>query len=312
MKKRVLLIGGACADLTLHVSEFAKTNGEVYEPFDYDFTPGGAISLGGVAVTRLGGEAILCGSVGDDAYGRDLMAFYRDFNMDTRFVRTVKNEKTPVCVRIDGKDGEEASRRTYRSSALAKTVTAELVEEAFTTLPDAVYVSLDIPAEAAVRAAELAREKKITAFFDGERMPEDFPLASLGVVDLIALGGKAAKRLTGIEPKDAQSNLAAAVELSKTLKAKTYIFKYGVGGAFAFKGNFSYYIPYVDGADSQYNEMLIPAMIVEDLRCQKSVRATRYASTVIARAASRGGAPIASIPTETEVLRYILEYEVEL
>lgn len=312
VKKRVLLIGGACADLTLHVSAFAETGGEVYEPFDYDFTPGGALSLGGTAVTRLGGEAILCGCVGDDAYGRDLMAFYKDLGMDTRFVRTLKTEKTPVCVRVNSTAGEAAQRRTYRSSTLAGAIDAELVEEAFTTLPDAVYVSLDIPAEAAVRAAELAREKGVLAFFDGERVPEDFPLEALGAVDLIALGGEATKRLTGIAPRDAQSNLQAAVELSKTLKAKTYLFKYGVGGAFAYKGNFSYYIPYVEGADRQYNELFVPAMIVENLRCQKSVRSARYASTVIARAADRGGAPITSIPTETEVLRYILEYEVEL
>ncbi len=63
-------------------------------------------------------------------------------------------------------------------------------------------------------------------------MAEDFPLADLGAVDLIALGADMTQRYTGIEPRDAQSNLEAAVALAKMLKAKTYLFKYGVGGAF--------------------------------------------------------------------------------
>ena len=90
------------------------------------------------------------------------------------------------------------------------------------------------------------------------------------------------------------------------------MFKFGVGGAFEYKGNFSYYVPYVEGAHEGYRDLLVPAMIVENLRNGKSVRATRYASTVVALASRKGGSVTASIPSETEVLRYILEHEVEL
>ena len=53
-------------------------------------------------------------------------------------------------------------------------------------------------------------------------------------------------------------------------------------------------------------------MIVENLRSAKSVRATRYAATVIEIASKKGNTPAVTIPSETEVLRYILEQEVEL
>ena len=89
------------------------------------------------------------------------------------------------------------------------------------------------------------------------------------------------------------------------------MFKSCVGGAFAFKGNFSYYVPYVDNADERYSDVQVPAMIVENLRSGKSIRAMRYAATVIELASKRGGLPILSIPNETEVLRYVLEHEVE-
>ena len=308
LKKRVLLIGSARTDLDLHISAFAPDGGELYENFDCGIAPGGALSLAAVTVTRLGGEVILCGCVGDDQYGRDLIRFYTDLGMDTRFIQSCRGEKTPVCLTADGESG----RRRYISSKLSEMLSAEQVEEAFTSLPDAVYVSLDIAPEAAIRAAALAREQKIPAFFDGQYMAPDFPLADLGVVDLIALGADMTQRYTGIAPRDAQSNLEAAVELSKTLKAKTYLFKYGVGGAFAYKGNFSYYIPYVEDADARYNEILVPAMILENLRSAKSVRTARYASTVISLAARKKAELIASVPGETEVLRYILEHEVEL
>ncbi|MBQ4150807.1 MAG: carbohydrate kinase family protein [Clostridia bacterium] len=308
MKKRVLFIGPITAELDFNVSKLAEESEEVVEPFDYEIVPGGAAGIGAVAVSRLGGDVIVCGCVGKDDYGESLISFFGEMGMDTRFVKAVKDEKTDISI----VENAPHKRRVYRNSKLVAYIDADLVEDAFTTLPDAVYVSLDIPKEAAIRAAELAREKGVMAFFDGERIPEDFPIEDLGVIDLIALPPAATERLTGISPRDAQSNLHAAVELHKTLRAKTYMFKFGVGGAFEYKGNFSYYVPYVEGAHEGYRDLLVPAMIVENLRNGKSVRATRYASTVVALASRKGGSVTASIPSETEVLRYILEHEVEL
>lgn len=309
VKRRILLIGSARTELSLHTDAFAADGETRFGAFAGNTVPGGPLSYAGVAITRLGGEAILCSAVGDDPYGRDLVRFYEELGMDTRFIKTVRGEASPLGVTAERADG---ARRSYRSSVLSETIDCDLVEDAFTTLPDAVWLSLEIPVAAAARAAALAREKQIPLFADGEHIPADFPLEALGDVTLIALGTDAAARYTGIEPRSAQSNLEAAVELAKILHAGTYMFRAGVGGAFAFKGNFSYYIPYVEGADTRLNELFVPSMILEYLRSAKTVRAARYASTVIARAAARGGEPIAAVPTETEVLKYILEHEVEL
>ena len=303
VKRRILLVGSARTELALHTDAFAADGETRFGAFTGNTVPGGPLSYAGVAVTRLGGEAILCSAVGDDPYGRDLVQFYESLGMDTRFVKTVRG------VTAERADGE---RRSYRSSVLSEAIDGDLVEDAFTTLPDAVWLSLEIPAATAARVTALAREKKIPVFADGEHIPDDFPLETLGDVTLIALGAEAAKRYTGILPRSAQSNLEAAVALAKIIHAGTYMFRAGVGGAFAFKGNFSYYIPYVEDADARLNELFVPAMILEYLRSAKTVRAARYASTVIARAAARGGEPITAVPTETEVLRYILEHEVEL
>ena len=307
MKKRILLIGGVSTELSMHVDTLADESKEVCAPIEYALTPAGSAALGAVTISRLGGEAILCSAVGDDTYGKEIVKFLDDLGMDTRFVKTVKGEKTAMDVFVE----DENADRVYKSTAMLGAIDADLVEDAFTSMPDAVYISLDIPAEAAIRAAQLAREKSIPAFFDGQRVPEDFPLSELGVIDLIALPPEVTERVTGITPRDANSNLAAAVELHKTVRSKTYLFKFGVGGAFAYKGNFSYYIPYVEGADKRYTDLLVPAMILENLRSGKSVRAARYASTVVAIAARKGDAPITAVPSETEVLRYVLENEIE-
>ncbi len=307
MKKRILLIGSICTELRFKAGAQGLSGEISIFDGDYEMAPGGSAAIAAVAVSRLGGDAIVCGCVGCDEYGESIINLFDEIGVDARFVQKIKGAKTDICVIADG-----CERNTYRSNALSEAVTPDLVEDAFTTLPDAVYISLDIPAESAVLAASLAREKGIPSFFDGERIPEDFPLDRLGVIDLIALPPHATERITGIVPRDANSNLHAAVELHKTVRAKTYLFKFGVGGAFAYKGNFSYYIPYIEDADERYRDLLVPSMIVENLRSAKSVRATRYASTVIALAAKNGGAPAAAVPSETEVLRYILENEVEL
>ncbi len=308
MKKRILIIGSITAELSFKASRLANGEGEVLEPIAYELTPGGSAGVGACAVSRLGGDVIVCGCVGGDEYGKSLVSFFNEFSMDTRFIKVIKNEKTDISVVENG----GADQRVYRSTNLLGHITPDLVEDAFTTIPDAVYVSLDVPADAVIRVAELAREKGTMAFFDGERIPTDFPIDRLGVIDLVALPPEATERLTGIAPRDAMSNLKAAVELHKTLRSKTYMFKFGVGGAFEYKGNFSYYIPYVEDAPMGYRDLLVPAMIVENLRSGKSVRATRYASTVVALASRKEGSVVSTIPSETEVLRYILEHEVEL
>ncbi|MBR5011083.1 MAG: carbohydrate kinase family protein, partial [Clostridia bacterium] len=260
MKKRILVIGGLAASVTLNLDTLAKDGEEKRAAFDYDIAPDGTASIAACAVSKLGGEVIVCSAVGSDEYGDSLVSFFKDAGMDTRFVKVVKGEKTDISIVEKGD-----ARRSYVRTTLLGKITPDDVEDAFTTLPDAVYVSLDIPVESALKAASLAREKGVMTFFDGERIAEDFPLEELGVIDLIALPPEATERLTGILPRDAMSNLKAAVELHKTLRSKTYMFKHGVGGAFDYKGNFSYYIPYVEGADIGYRDLLVPAMIVENL-----------------------------------------------
>lgn len=305
VKKRILLIGSITTELYFNTT--AKEIGETKIEGDYELAPGGSAGIGAVAVSRLGGDAIICGCVGNDEYGNSLVSLFDDLGIDTRFVKTVKNHKTDICVVADGEQ-----RNVYRGDALTGKIDTGLIEDAFTCLPDAVYISLEIPAEAAVLAAKLARENSIPVFCDGERICDDFPLPELGVIDLIALPPNVTERITGISPRDTMSNLKAAVELHKTVRSKTYLFKFGVGGAFAYKGNFSYYIPYVEDADERYRELLVPSMIVENLRSSKSVRAARYASTVVELASRKGHVPFVTVPSETEVLRYILEHEVEL
>lgn len=306
MKKRILLIGSIGTELYFNTNGKSAIGEAVIDSGNYDLAPCGSAAIGAVAVSRLGGEAIVCGCVGNDEYGKSIVSLFEDLGIDTRFVKTVKGEKTDISVVADGEN-----RNVYRRNALSSYVDAGLIEDAFTTLPDAVYISLDVPAEAAVLAASIAREKNIPSFVDGERVPADFPLEELGVIDLIALPPEATESITGISPRDTMSNLHAAVELHKTVRAKTYLFKFGIGGAFAYKGNFSYYIPYIEDADARYRDLLVPAMIIENLRSGKSVRAARYASTVIEVAAKKGGTPFVTAPSETEVLRYILEHDVE-
>ena len=307
MKKRILIVGGISTEISMQAVALANEQNEVCAPIDYSILPGGAAALAAVAISRLGGAPILCSAVGDDTYGKELVQFFDSLGMDTRFIKTMKGQKTAVDVFCEA----DGARRVYKSTSMLSAIDADLVEDAFTTLPDAVYISMDLPRESVIRAAELAREKNVLAFFDGQRIPEDFPLDQLGVIDLIALPPRKTEYFTGISPRNAQSNLEAAVELHKTVRSKTYLFKFGVGGAFAYKGNFSYYIPCAEGADERYVDLLVPAMIVETLRSGKNVRGARYASTVIALAARKGGLPILSVPNETEVLRYVLENEIE-
>ena len=272
MKRRILLVGSARTELALHTDAFAADGETRFGAFTGNTVPGGPLSYAGVAVTRLGGEAILCSAVGDDQYGRDLVKFYEDLGMDTRFVKTVRGGTSPLGVTAERADGE---RRSYRSSVLSEAIDGDLVEEAFTSLPDAVWLSLEIPVS---RHADRTRRRGCQALHRHR--------AALGAEQSRGSG------------RAGEDHPCGNLHVPR-----------GCGRRVCIQGEFLLLYPLCRGRGCAAERAVCAR---DDPRISALGKDGARGALCLHGDCPRGGEPITAVPTETEVLRYILEHEVEL
>lgn len=93
MARRVLVVGGATADLVTQVSHFPKV-GETVLGHDFQIFPGGKGLNQAIAAARLGAEVAFIGCVGDDAFGDIVSSTLSAEAIDVRRFRRVPGVPT--------------------------------------------------------------------------------------------------------------------------------------------------------------------------------------------------------------------------
>ena len=92
----VLVIGRSCLDYIAVINQFPEENQKV--PLEFRLTEGGG--QGGTAsccISRLGGNVVYAGKLGDDAEGRFCLKRLEEFGVATDFIEIVSGGKTPVA-----------------------------------------------------------------------------------------------------------------------------------------------------------------------------------------------------------------------
>lgn len=117
------------------------------------FTPGGKGANQAVAAARLGADVRLAGCVGDDEFGRQLLAGLRAEGIDARAVRTVAAAPTGVALITVDEGGENMI--TVAPGANHQAGPRE-VAAAAAGPGDILVISAEIPAEAVARALAAA------------------------------------------------------------------------------------------------------------------------------------------------------------
>lgn len=95
--KKVFIVGSLNMDLVIN-APYAPKGGETLLGSGFMVNPGGKGANQACAVGKLGGNAYMCGCVGDDSFGIDLKNSLNLAGVNTDFVRTV--EKTPTGVAV--------------------------------------------------------------------------------------------------------------------------------------------------------------------------------------------------------------------
>lgn len=310
MKPRILVISEANIDFVCRTDSFPET-GKIVVGNAYDYVPGGTGAMYAVTTTALGAEAILCARVGNDPNGQRLRSIYREIGVDTRFMFMDRRASTGLSSVAVLPTGE---RQTLHFPGANLFLSALDVEEAFTSLPDAALMKLDIPERIAITASEFAAKKNIPLVISAQGARADYPLSKLFPSEIFCPNESELHMYTGIAPSSTENCLRAVIRLASMVSAKYYVIKMGERGAFIYDGK--YYnvvmantVTKADTAGS--GDIFTAAMAAEYARSKNIMRAVKYANATAALSISRPG-KLDSIPTKDEVAEFITNRKIEL
>ena len=300
-KETILVVGSINMDLVVR-SLHMPAPGETILGSGFKTSFGGKGANQAVAVARLGGKCVMIGCVGDDPFGRDLLANLQKEGIDTHAVGTRKDESTGVAVIVVDSNGENsivvASGANWRVTPDDDIFPNEsLFEQAAVVL-----LQLELPLPTVRAAVELGKRHGCTVILDPapaiKPMPED-----LCAVDVLTPNLGEAEIMTGRKAGDPSEDKLVATELVGK-GARNVVLKLGSRGSLAVMADGHFYtvpafkVQVVDttGAGDAFTGALAVAM----RRGDRIRDAVRFASAAGSLACTKMGAQ-AAMPTADEV-----------
>ena len=103
MKKKIFIVGSINTDLVIN-APYMPQQGETLQGSDFITARGGKGANQAVAAARLGGNVVMCGCIGNDAFGEEAIRFLQKDGIDVSHIRRIENASTgtAVIVVIDG------------------------------------------------------------------------------------------------------------------------------------------------------------------------------------------------------------------
>lgn len=304
-QKRVLVISGANIDFIQQVHRVPYSGETVSETdFGYEYLPGGKGANSSITFARMNADCVFLCRVGKDSSATRLLSKLREEKVDVRYVReddTLPTGLASVLVEWGGKN------RIIAYPGANQALTAEDVEEAFNCYPDAVFIQFEVPDEAVLEAARRANEADIPLFIDAGPARIDYPLGSLGRVEIFSPNEAETKLYTGITPLSEESCLRAAIKLRAQVDAKYIVLKLGERGSFIFDGREYFVVPAekVTAVDeTAAGDVFSAVMTHVYLENGNILSAVKYATCAAAISVTRRGAST-SVPTLDEVLSFV-------
>lgn len=303
-KPRILVAGSTNIDFVASVDTVPAAGETIISEGAYSFVPGGKGANAAVAGARLGADVVFCAKTGNDSYGKFLKKTYVDEGIDTRYVIADKEANTGLASIFVESNGN--NRITVFPGA-NRTLSADDVEEAFTTYPDALLVQFEIPHETVEAAIKFANDADVPAFVDAGPFSPDIKLENLGKMEIFSPNETEAYEFTGVRPINAESYIRICLDLYSRLDVKYIVLKLGGKGCYLYDGHLgeafpSYHVCAVDTTAA--GDAFTAALTYEYLRSGNIRSACMYANAVGALTVTKMGA-LPSLPTEKEVVEFI-------
>lgn len=237
----VCVVGSLNMDLVVRAPRLPRI-GETVAGGTFATFPGGKGANQAVAAARLGARVEMVGAIGDDAFGRQLIAGLTRDAIGVSHVRVDSGAATGVA--MIGVDGEGQNMIMVASGANVRVRAAE-VDAARDAVIGArvLLLQLEIPLEAVLRAATVARAAGALVCLDpAPAVP--LPDALYACVDVINPNEVEAQTLTGVEVRSIADAERAAVAL-QARGPRVAVVKLGERGAFYLSPDARGHVPAV-------------------------------------------------------------------
>ena len=267
-------------------------------------SPGGKGANQAVAAARLGAEVRLVGRVGEDAFGPMLLEGLKSYGVDVSRVASDLGSSSGAAAILLDADRQNRIVAVYGANMRCDD---EQVREAESALDgaDCLLLQLEVPLEASLAAARVARRKGVRVILDpapASALPDE----AYALVDVLTPNQVEAASLVGYPVDDVDQGIAAAGELLRR-GAGTAVVKLGERGAVYASGDARGRVPpfgvaavdTVAAGDAFGGALGVALAEGVDLAA-----AVRFASAAGAVAVNRPGAQ-AAMPSRDEVERLL-------
>ena len=305
MSKRILVIGSSNMDLSLNMHKLPEKGETVLDDGGVAYTPGGKGANAAIAFRKLGADCVFATKLGADMHGQKLYEYFKSAGLNTSNIKVDRDFPTGFAAVIKESDGQ--NRIIYYPGANTH-ITKENLTEAFSCMPDAVYISFEISFEIALLAARIASERSVPIFIDAAPADQNHSLELFPYIEVFSPNECETKEYTGILPQGVDSSLRAALALWKRVKCKYLVIKQGARGAFIYDGKHYSIVPayrpdkVVDSTAA--GDAFTAALTLEYLRSGDIMLAAKYGAAAGAVAVSRDGAAT-SVPTAEEIFDFM-------
>jgi ribokinase len=301
---RVVVVGSVNVDMVVHGRRLPGP-GETVTGGEFLMAGGGKGANQAVAAARLGANVTLVAKVGEDAFGQQSMAAFREEGITTDFVFRDPNHATGVALILVDHQGENLISVASGANHALLPADIERAAEAI-RVADVLLVQLEVPRETVVAAVQLAAKAGVPVILDPAPAPlEPLPESLLEQVTYLKPNQSEAERLSGIAVHDEASARVAAQKLL-SMGARHVVITLGSRGALWVSSDGS-------GIVSSVSVEAIDATAAGDafsgaLACalgrgEPLAQAVELANVVGALATTRQGAQ-PSLPTMEEVERF--------
>ncbi len=306
----MITVVGSCGVDYICLTDRFPEHGELVYGGKFFKSPGGKGVNQAIAAARCGADTAIVGKVGADDMGNYVRDCLQTRGVDTTCVLSDEGVKTGTSlIMLDGRDSRTG---VVAAGANARFTRADVLRaEDLFAKATVLIVQLETSAEAVFQAVAFAKKFNIKVILN------PVPFSSYAVqlfmyVDYVVLNDNETTLITGIEPSDDISALAAA-EVIADFGAKTVIITMGRKGCFVYQGPMDY---------RSYPAMFTPNLVdtmgagdgfiggfakaIKDGKDMPS--AIRYASAVASLCVTKPGAST-SMPLGEKVEQFLLEYD---
>lgn len=301
---RIVVVGSSNTDMVVK-SQHIPRPGETVTGGQFVMAPGGKGANQAVAAARLGAQVTFVAKVGQDMFGDQAVANYRQEGIATDFIFRDAELATGVALILVDEQGENL---ISVASGANHALRPEDVQRASAAIraADVLVLQLEIPLDTVTYAAKLAAEAGVAVILDPAPAPaEPLDASLMRHLACVKPNETEAERLTGVHVTDEASARRAAEKLRQA-GANSAIVTLGSKGAFWSSESQSGFVsaPRVTALDTTAaGDAFSAALACAMARGMALADAIKYASLVGALSVTRMGAQ-PSLPTEAEVERF--------